>query len=188
MGLKEFAAAGADGGEVADTAEIEAEAVDGLHAEDGVFAEMIGVFYPADELGVESGEPADVTEFSEEELFSDGAEEAFDFAFGGTISNGCVEEDDAEAGADEAEFFGGVVGAVIDVDGFGDAAFVDGGLEAVEEVGGVVGLIEGTVGDDAGGSVDADQSCEKFSAVIRPMASDGNSQGRSSRSSSSKHP
>lgn len=71
-----------------------------------------------------------------------------------TVSNGCVEQDDAETCGNEAEFFGGVVGAVIDVDGFGDAAFVDGGLEAVEKVLGVVGRIEGAVGDDAGGVVD----------------------------------
>jgi len=37
-------------------------------------------------------------------------------------------------------------------------------------------------------AIDADQSCEKFPAVIRPMASDYNSQGCSNGSSSSKHP
>lgn len=103
---------------------------------------------------VEFIEVLDLAEVSHEELVTHGAEEPFDFAFCGAVSDGGVDEEGAEAGADEAEFFGGVVGAVVDVYGFGDAAFVEGGLEAVDEVCGVVRGIEGAVGDYAGGVVD----------------------------------
>jgi hypothetical protein len=140
--------------EAADEVEVEAEAVDGFHAEGAVFAGVVGGFDPLGELVVELVEVVDVAEIADEELVADGAKEAFDFAFGGTISDGGVDEDGAEPRADEAKFFGGVVGTVVDVDGFGDAAFVEGGLEAFEEVGGVICGVKGAVGDDAGGVVD----------------------------------
>ena len=60
-----------------------------------------------------------------------------------------MDEDGAKAIADLGEFFGGVVGAVVGVDGFGDAAFVEGVLEAFDEVFGVVGFEELAMGDDA---------------------------------------
>ena len=115
---------------------------------------VVGVLHPAGELGVELGEAADVAEVANEELVAHGAEESLDLAFGGTVSHRGVDEHGAEAGADEGEFLGGVVGAVVHIDGFGQAALVEGGLEAVDEVGGVVGVVEGTVGDDARGVVD----------------------------------
>ena len=65
-----------------------------------------------------------------------------------------MDEDGAEADADGGEFLGGVVGAVVHIDGLGHAAFVEGGLEGVDEAGGVVGRVKGAVGDDAGGVVD----------------------------------
>lgn len=97
---EEFVAEGVVG-EVADAGEIEAEAVDGLHAEGGVEALVIGVFEPAGELGVELLEAADVAEVADEELVANGAEEAFDFAFGGTVAHGGVDEHGADALADE---------------------------------------------------------------------------------------
>ena len=69
-------------------------------------------------------------------------------------AHGGVAEDGAEADADGGEFFRGVVGAVVHIDGLGYAAFVKGGLEGVDEAGGVVGFVKGAVGDDAGGVVD----------------------------------
>lgn len=87
-------------------------------------------------------------------MVTNGAEEAFDFSFGSAIAHGGVDEDGAEASADLGELFGGVVGAVVGVDGFGDAAFVEGALEAIDEVFAVVGVVEASVGDDAGGVVD----------------------------------
>ncbi len=149
---EEFAIVGVIG-DAAYEVEIKAEAVDGFHAEGGVLAYVVGAFDPLGELVIELAQVADVAQVADEELVSNGAEEAFDFSFGGPVSDRCVDEDGAEPGANEAEFLGGVVGAVIDIDGFGDAAFVEGGLEAVDEVDGVVGRIEGTMGDDAGGIV-----------------------------------
>ncbi len=95
--------------EVANASEIEAEAVEGFHAVGAVLTEVIGVFDPAGELVVEFFEGGDVGEVAAEELVTHGAEEAFDFAFGGSIAHGGVEEDGAEAGADLAELLGGVV-------------------------------------------------------------------------------
>ena len=54
--------------------------------------------------------------------------------FGGSVTDGGVDEDGAETGADEGEFLGGVVGSVVGVNGFGDASFVKGLLEAFDEV------------------------------------------------------
>lgn len=138
----------------ADAGEIETEAVDGFHAQGAVFAGVVGVFDPAGELVVEFFERADVVEVAGEELVAEGAEEAFDFALGGSVAHGGVDEDSAESGADLAELFGGVVGAVVGVDGLGDASFVEGVLEAIDEVFGVVGVVEAGIGDDAGGVVD----------------------------------
>lgn len=87
-----------------------------------------------------------MTEIANEELIPHGAEETLNFAFGGIISNGCVNEDGAESGTDESEFLGYIVGAVIDIDRFGEAAFVKSSLEAVDEVGGVVRGVKGSVG------------------------------------------
>jgi hypothetical protein len=141
-------------GEVADAGEVEAEAVDGFHAEGGMHALVIGVFQPAGELGVELLEGTDVAEVADEELVAHGAEEALDFSFGRAVSHRSVDEHGADARADEGELLGNVVGAVVHIHGFGQAAFVEGGLEAVDEVGCVVGVIEGTVRDDTRGVVD----------------------------------
>lgn len=62
-----------------------------------MFAGVVGGFDPVGELVVELLKVVDLAEVADEELIADGAEEAFDFAFGGTVSNGCVDEDGAEA-------------------------------------------------------------------------------------------
>lgn len=135
--------------EVSDAPEVESEAVEGAHADGGVFTQVIGVFDPAGEVFVEFLEAGNVIEILVEILISNGAEEAFDFSFGGSIADGGVDEDGAETGADLVELFGGVVGAVIGIDGFWDAAFEEGVLETLDEVLGVVGVEELSVGDDA---------------------------------------
>lgn len=129
--------------------EVETEAIDGFHAKGGVFACVVGGFDPLGKCEVEFIKMVDVTEVAHEELIAHGAKEAFDFAFGSAVSDGGVDEDGAEARTDKAKFFGCVVGAVVDVYRFGDSAFVEGGLEAVDKVSGVVCGEEGTVSDDA---------------------------------------
>lgn len=135
--------------EEAGEVKVEAEAVDGFHTEGAVLAVVVGVFDPLTKGVVEGFEAGDVGEISYEELVSDGAEEAFDFPFGGSVAHGGVEENGAEAGADLSKLFGFIVASVVGVDGFGDAPFIEGELEAVDEVFGVVGGVELTVWDDA---------------------------------------
>ena len=118
-----------------------------------MLADVIGVLQPAGELIVELVETADVAEVAHQELVPDGTKEAFDLALGGTVPDRRVNQHRAEPGADDGELIGGIVGAVVHVDGLGDAALVERGLEAVDEVGGVVGVIEGAVRDDAGSVV-----------------------------------
>ena len=138
----------------AKAADIEFEAVDGLHPKGGVVAGVIGVFDPTIEEIVEFFQGADVVEISGEELVADGAEEAFDFALCCSVAHGSMDEDGAESGADLGELFGRIVRAVVGVNSFGDAAFEEGVLETTDEVEGVVFVIEAGIGDDAGGVVD----------------------------------
>ena len=114
-----------------------------------MFSEVVGVFDPSGEVGVEFFEVGEVFEILVEILITNGAEEAFDFSFCGAVAHGGVDENGAEADADLMEFLGGVVGAVVGVDGLGNAAFVEGVLEAFDEVFGVVVFEELGVGDDA---------------------------------------
>ena len=86
--------------EVTDAAQVEPEAVEWAHAEGAVVAEVIGVFDPVGEVDVEFFETGNVIEVLDEVLVPDGAEEAFDFAFGSSVADGGVDEDGAEAGAD----------------------------------------------------------------------------------------
>ena len=52
-------------------------------------AVVIGGFEPFNEGGVEVAQGVDVGEVAGEELVAHGAEEAFDFAFGGRRARGC---------------------------------------------------------------------------------------------------
>jgi len=139
--------------EVSDVVEIESEAVEGFHADAFVVAEVVGVFDPFEEEGVELCKVVDGGEVLDEELITDGAKEAFYFSFGGSVSHWGVDKNGAESLADVAELFGGVVGAVVGVDGFGDAAFVEGVLEAEDEGLGIVSGEELSVGNHSGGVV-----------------------------------
>lgn len=134
---------------MADVVEIKSEAVDGFHAEGGVLTIVVSCFDPSGERVVELLQIADVAEIAHKELIAHGAEEAFDFSFGSTVAHGCVDENDAESCTDETELFRAVVRAIIDIDGFWDTSLVERGLEAIKEVGGVVGRVKATMGDDA---------------------------------------
>ena len=67
--------------EVSDTAQIEAEAVEGTHAKGGMFTEVVGIFDPASEVVVEFFEAGNEVEILVEVLVANGAEEAFDLSF-----------------------------------------------------------------------------------------------------------
>lgn len=144
-----------DGGlEPLDTAEVEAKAVDGPHVEDAVFAGVVFFFDPGAKEVVELVQAGDALEVSDEELIADGLEESFDLPFGRSVPDRGVDEDSSNAAASESDFLGGVVGSIIDVDASGDSSFEDGGLEAVDEVWGVVVGVKLSVWDHAGGIVD----------------------------------
>ena len=58
-----------------------------------------------------------------------------------------MREQCADARTDVADLKGGVVGAVVDVELFGNAAFVDGCLKGGDQIGDVVGKEELTVAE-----------------------------------------
>ena len=64
------------------------------------------------ELGIEVGEPAGAK----------GSEPALDLSLSRGMMRSCVDEGDAELGADQGELAGAVVGAVVDIEALGDAA------------------------------------------------------------------
>ena len=119
-----------------------------------MLSDMICVFQPAGELAIELIESANVAEISYEELVSNGTKEAFDLAFGCTVSDRCVDQHGAEASADYGEFLGGIVGSVVHINGLGDAALVECSLETIDEISGVVCVIKGTVRNNARSVVD----------------------------------
>jgi len=92
---------------------------------------VVLVLYPSCELCVELGKGGDLTQVADEELIADGSKEPLDLAFGRAVSNWGVNKDGPKTAADEAHFFGCVVRAVVNVDGFGDTTLEHGGLEAV---------------------------------------------------------
>jgi hypothetical protein len=114
---------------------------------------VVVVFDPVGELAVEGVEGGEV-ELLEQEAVADAAEEALDLALGGAVAHGGVAEQGADAGADLVDLRGGVDGAVVHVEGLGEAAFVEGAAQAGDEVFGVLGEEELAVGDDAAGVVD----------------------------------
>jgi hypothetical protein len=87
---------------------------------------------PLVELAVERLEAGEV-ELATEELVAHGAEEALDLALGGAVAHGRVEEQAADAGADLDQLLAGVDRTVVHVEGFGDAALVEGGAKGGDE-------------------------------------------------------
>ena len=98
LGVEEFVVV-FGGRQEADAGQVDAEAVDRLHAEGVVFGGVVLLFDPVGELAVEGFERGEV-ELADEELVADAAEEALDLALGGGVPDGGVAEDAADAGAD----------------------------------------------------------------------------------------
>ena len=141
------------GRQEADACQVDAEAVDGLHADGVVRGGVVVVFDPVGELAVEGFEGGEV-ELADEELIAAAAEESFDFALGGGIADGGVAQDAADAGADQGDLLAAVDRAVIDQQLFGDAAFVEGGADGLDEGIDVFLEEELAVAEDAAGVVD----------------------------------
>ena len=137
----------------ADAGQVDAEAVDGLHADGVVRHGVVVVFDPVGELAVEGFERGEV-ELLHQELIADPAKEAFDLALGGGVADGGMPQDAADAGADEGDLLGAVDGAVIDEKLLGDAAFVEGGADGLHEGVDVFLEEELAVAEDPAGVVD----------------------------------
>ena len=99
LGVEEFVVV-FGGREKAEASEVDAEAVDGLHADGVVFGSVVIAFDPVGELAIEGFERSKI-ELAHEELIADPAKESFDLSLGGGVANRGVPEDAADAGADE---------------------------------------------------------------------------------------
>ena len=130
---------------------------------------IVVVFDPVGELAVEGFEGGEV-EFLDEELIADAAEKAFDLALGGGVADGGMAEDAADAGADEGDFLGAVDGAVVDEKLFGDAAFVEGGADGLDEGVDVFVEEEFAVAEDAAGVVDEGDEFGLFARCRAPVS------------------
>ena len=130
---------------------------------------VVVVFDPVGELAVEGFEGGEV-EVLDEELIADAAEEAFDLALGGGVADGGVAQDAADAGADEGDFLGAVDGAVVDEQLLGDAAFVEGGADGLDERIDVFLEEELAVTEDAAGIVDEGDELGLLAAECIPVS------------------
>ena len=137
----------------AEARQVDAEAVDRLHADGVVRQGVVVVFDPVSELAVEGFEGGEVEVF-DEELVADTAEESLDFALGSGVADGRVAENAADAGADERDLLTAVDGAVVDQQLLGDAAFVEGGADGLDHGVDVFLEEELAVAEDAAGVVD----------------------------------
>src|SRR5690606_7765792 len=93
-------------------------------------------------------------EVFDEELVAHAAKEAFDLALGGGVADGGMAQEATDAGAEEGDFLAAVDGAVVDEELFGDAAFVEGGAEGLDEGIDVFLEEELAVAEDAAGVVE----------------------------------
>ena len=69
----------------------------------------------------------------DKELVADAAKETFDFSLGGGVANGGMPQEAADAGTEEGDLLTAINRAVIDEELLGDAAFVEGGADGLDE-------------------------------------------------------
>ena len=98
LGIEELVVVVSGRRQEAETRQVDAEAVDRLHADGVVRDGVVVVFDPVSELAVEGFERGQVEVF-DEELVANTAEEAFDFSLGGGIADGGMAQEAADAGA-----------------------------------------------------------------------------------------
>ncbi|MFM1945066.1 MAG: hypothetical protein RI897_4048 [Verrucomicrobiota bacterium] len=162
------------GREVTDSGAIQCETVQRCHFQNGMLLCVVVFLDPVGELTVEGFERTEVQRAGEE-LVADGAEEAFDFSLGRAVAHGGVMEQAADAGADLDDFFGGVDGAVIDVEGLGNATFVEGGAKGLDERIHVLGEEELTVTTGPAGVIEESDEAglRRRTAVLDVWAKEG---------------
>ncbi len=164
LGVEEFVVVFGRGQE-AEAREVNAEAVDRLHADGVVRHGVVVAFDPAGELAVEGFERGEV-ELFDEELVADAAEEAFDFALGGGVADGGMAQDAADAGANERDLLAAVDRAVVDEQLLGDAAFVEGGADGPHQGVDVFLEEELAMAEDAAGVVDEGDQLGLFARTV----------------------
>ena len=152
LGVEEFVVV-LGGGQEAYAGEVDAEAIDGFHADGVVLGGVVVAFDPLGELAVEVFEGGEV-ELLDEELVADAAEEAFDLSLGGSVADGGVPEDTADAGADEGDLLAAVDRAVVVEQLLGHAAFVEGGADGLDQGVDVFFAEELAVAENAAGAID----------------------------------
>src|SRR5690606_15921231 len=121
----------------ANALEIEAEAIDGLHAEGAVLALVVFILDPTGEGAIERFEARQV-ELTGQETHSDGAKKSFDLSLRSPAAHRRMTEDSADALTDQRDFVRRVIAAVVDVEALAQAALVQGALEGPEQRLGVV--------------------------------------------------
>ncbi len=89
--------------------EVEAKAVDGAHAQGGVFAGVVDVLDPAGELIIEFLEGGYMLQVLIEELGPDSTKKAFYLSLRCSVSYWSMQEDGSEACADLTKLFGAIV-------------------------------------------------------------------------------
>lgn len=77
--------------EVANTAEIEAETINGAHAQGRVFTGVVDVLDPASEVIIEFPEGGDVLQVLIEILVTNCAKKSFYFSLRSSVTHGCVQ-------------------------------------------------------------------------------------------------
>jgi len=120
------------GREEANPFAIQGIAVERTHAEDGMNLGVVLLLDPLGELAVERLQRTQV-QFAGQELVPHGAKKSFDLSLGRAIPHRGVVEQAADAGADLDDLLGGVDGTIVHVERMGDAAFVVGGANGLNE-------------------------------------------------------
>src|SRR6266540_4813908 len=136
-----------------DTAQIEAEAIDRFHAERAVLARVVFVLDPAGKFAIE-GIDARKVERAGQEGLAHSPEETFDLPLRRAIAYRRVAEQAPDARADLRDLLASVDGAVVDVEGVRNAAFVERRAQGGDERVGVLREEKLTVAADAAGVVD----------------------------------
>ena len=163
-------------GKIAQAVEIQAEAVKGFHSEGRMFADVIGILNPTNELMVKLFETVNMAEIADEKLVSDCAEEPLDLALGGTIPDGCMNQYSCETGADHRKLLRTIIRTIVHINGLWNTTLVESCLEAIDKVGSVVSSVKSAVRHDAGSVVDkADE--EGFDGSIDTVFEVGPVQG-----------
>ena len=115
-----------------DPVAIQSKTVQRGHFQDGMFLGVILFLGPLGELAVERFQRSQI-QGAGQKLLAHTAKKALDFSLGGSIPDGRVMQEAANPGANLDDFLGTINGAVIDIERLGDASFIEGSLQGLNE-------------------------------------------------------